>query len=510
MRAPAIVAVLAAAAAAAVFAIAHGGAGAQPRVERRPPVVILVLDEFPADTLIDPGGHIDAARYPNFAALAGTSTWFRNAHTVYDSTFKAVPAILDARLPRLGTAADVRSHQPSVFHLMHRLGYDVIKVESGTAVCPPFICPGARTRRPGVLKRLAGNGRPARLHKWIGAIRERPHPTFYLQHALLPHEPWIYLPSGHQSRPPGNDPIEGINRPEGFHDPRLTDHNHLRHLLQVGYVDRQIGLLMARMRQTGIFDHSLLIVVADHGISFEVGVRERRQVSESNFPQVAAVPFFVKRPNQHTGRIDDSLVRNIDVVPTVADVLGTQVFWRHDGRSVFDPVERAQDEIEIPRRDFSRVLTMGRDEFERRRAALREWRAHKYGTGLESELLFGDPWASAYRVGPHPELIGRRVSTAEVARSQDLDATIANADLFEDVEPWKQIQPTRVTGWLSGGQPGVLRDLAVAVNGRIAAVGRSFRLEGQSTEFFSLLVPESALRRGRNDVRLVAVPGRVG
>jgi sulfatase-like protein len=510
VRAPAIVAVLAVAAAAAVFAIAHGGAGAQPRVERRPQVVILVLDEFPADTLIDPGGHIDAARYPNFAALARTSTWFRNAHTVYDSTFKAVPAILDARLPRPGTAADVRSHQPSIFHLMHRLGYDVIKVESGTAVCPPFICPGARTRRPGVLKRLAGNGRPARLHKGMGAIRERPQPTFYLQHALLPHEPWIYLPSGHQSRPPGNDPIEGINRPEGFHDPRLTDHNHLRHLLQVGYVDRQIGLLMARMRQTGIFDRSLLIVVADHGISFEVGVRERRQVSESNFPQVAAVPFFVKRPNQDTGRIDDSLVRNIDVVPTVADVLGTQVWWRHDGRSVFDPVERAQDEIEIPRRDFSRVLTMGRDEFERRRAALREWRADKYGTGLESELLYGDPWASAYRVGPHPELIGQRVSAAEVARSQDLHATIANADLFEDVEPWEQIQPTRVTGSLSGGQPGVLRDLAVAVNGRIAAVGRSFRLEGQSTEFFSLLVPESVLRRGRNDVRLVAVPGRVG
>jgi sulfatase-like protein len=509
VRAPVLLAVLAAAAAAVAFAVAHGGAGAEPSAERRPPVVILVLDEFPADTLIDPGGHIDAARYPNFAALARTSTWFRNGHTVYDSTFKAVPAILDARLPQPGTAPDVRSHQPSIFHLMHRLGYDVLKVESGTALCPPYICPGARTRRPGVLKRLAGDGRPARLHRWIGAIRERPRPTFYLQHALLPHEPWIYLPSGRQSRPPGSDPIEGINRVEGFHDPRLTDHNHLRHLLQVGYVDRQLGLLMHRMRQTGIFDRTLLIVVADHGIAFEVGVRERRQISESNFPQVAAVPFFVKRPGQTTGRVDDSLVRNIDVVPTVADVLGTRVWWRHDGRSVFDPVERAQDEIEIPRRDFSRLVSMGRDEFERRRAALREWRAGKYGTGLESELLFGDPWASAYRMGPHPELIGRRVSAATVARSRSLHPTIANADLFEDVEPWQEIRPTRVTGRLSGGRPGILRDLAVAVNGRIAAVGRSFRLEGQPTEFFSLIVPESALRRGRNDVRLVAVPGRI-
>jgi len=177
---------------------------------------------------------------------------------------------------------------------------------------------------------------------------------------------------------------------------------------------------------------------------------------------------------------------------------------------VYDPAERAQQEIELPRRDFSRVLTMGKDEFERRRAALREWRARKYGTGLQSELLFGDPWASAYRVGPHPELIGRRVSAAVAARSRDLDYTTANADLFKDAQPWAEIWPTRVTGRLGGGQPGVLRDLAVAVNGRIAAVGRSFRLEGRPTEFFSLIVPESALRRGRNDVRLLEVPGRVG
>ena len=197
-------------------------------------------------------------------------------------------------------------------------------------------------------------------------------------------------------------------------------------------------------------------------------------------------------------------MRNIDVVPTIADVLGTRVWWRHDGRSVFDPAERAQDTIEIPRRDFSRVLTMGRAEFERRRAALRVWRARKYGTGLQSELLFGDPWASAYRIGPHPELIGRRVAGAAA-----VDGSIANADLLDDVEPSNQILPTRITGRLHGGRPGRLRDLAVAVNGRIAAVGRSFRLRGQSTEFFSMIVPETALRRGHNDVRLVVAPGRV-
>ena len=124
-------------------------------------MVVLIFDEFPLDTLLRPDGSIDAERYPNFADLAAHSTWFPNAFTIYDSTFKAVPAIMDAVLPRTGTAADFRSHPRSVYHLFDGLGYEVVDVESGEALCPPRICPGARTTRPGVLKRLAGGGRPA-------------------------------------------------------------------------------------------------------------------------------------------------------------------------------------------------------------------------------------------------------------------------------------------------------------------------------------------------------------
>jgi hypothetical protein len=505
-----LLALLAGAAVAVGYAVGQDDGDTKPKVsaERRPPVVIVVFDEFTSDTLIAPDGRIDATRYPNFAALARTSTWFRNAQTIYDSTFKAVPALLDARMPRSGTAPDVRSHQPSFFHLMDRLGYDVIKVESGTAVCPPRICPGARTRRPGVLKRLAGGGRPARLHRWIGAIRDRPRPTFYFHHALIPHEPWIYLPSGRQSRPDGEDPIRGINRPIGFHDQDLTNHNHLRHLLQVGYTDHELGLLIRRMRRTGIFDRALLVVTADHGYSFEVGVQERRQVSETNFEQIAAVPLFVKAPGQTEGRVDDSVVRTIDIVPTVADLLDTRLFWRNDGHSAFSAVTRERDRLSMSRRDFSRVITVTRDEFERRRHELRLWRARLFGTGPESQLIFGDPWASAYRVGPRPELLGRAVGRAAEARPSRVRAEVANAALVARVGRSDPILPTRVTGRLVGGPHGATRDLAVAVNGRIRATGRSFHLRGKRAEFFSLMVPESALRPGRNDVELLEVqPG---
>jgi hypothetical protein len=474
----------------------------------RPPVVILVFDEFPADALLGPDGRIDAERFPNFAALARISTWFPNAHTVFDSTFSSVPAILDGRLPRPGTAADVRSHQPSIFHLMDGLGYEIVKVESATAVCPPRICLGARARRPSVIDRLSGGGRPERLHRWIGAIRRRSRPTFYFQHTLLPHEPWIYLPSGRRTRPTGKDPIGSVNRWVGFHDPWLTEHNQMRHLLQVGYVDHELGRLLRRLRRTGLLRSSLLVVTADHGYSFDVGVRSRRKVTETNVEEIAPVPFFVKAPGQLEGAIDESLVRTVDVVPTVADLLGVRVGWPHDGRSAFSPATRKRSEVRITTRDFRRTIRIGREELERRRRAIRLARARTFGTGVESSLLFGDPWASVYRVGPNTELLDRPVGRVPVRRPEGVPVAVANAGLVRHVTFSGELLPTRVTGTLGRGHPGTLRDLAVAVNGRIRAVGRSFRLRFKRAEFFSLLVPEDSLRPGRNVVELFEVaPG---
>jgi Sulfatase len=473
--------------------------------ERRPPVVVVVFDEFPADDLLGPDGRIDAARFPNFARLASISTWFPNGHTVYDSTFKAVPSILDGRLPKPRTAPDVRSHKPSVYHLMDRLGYEVFKVESASAVCPPDICPGARTRRPGVLRRLAGGGRPARWHAWLGKIRRRPRPTFYFHHALLPHEPWIYLPSGRQSRPAGNDPVEGINKPPSFDDPGLSEHNHLRHLLQVGYADRQIGELLGRLRRTGQLREALLIVTADHGYSFSMGVESRRLLSEENVEEIAPVPFFVKAPGQTEGRVDDALVRNVDVVATIADLLNTRVHWRQDGHSAFSRRTARRGMVTVRTRDFAKVVRIGVPELERRREQWRRRWASLFGTGTGSQVLYGDPWAQAYRIGPHPELLDRRVEALEVLPDGGLDAEVANAELFEDVSPRAEIYPTRITGVLRGVPPDEHRELAVAVNGRIRAVGRSFDLWRKRREFFSFVVPESSLRRGRNEVELFEV-----
>jgi Sulfatase len=504
VRAPAVVLLVVLIGAAVAFAVDadHDELAA---ADVRPPIVVIVFDEFPTESLTTPSGEIDAVRYPNFAALAKTSTWFRNGYTIFDSTFKALPSILDGRMPADKTAADVRSHQPSVYHLMHRLGYDIVKVESATAVCPPWICEGTRTRRPGVLPRLAGRGRPARLHRWIGAIRDRDRPAFYFHHALLPHEPWLYLPSGRRNRPPGNDPIPGINKPHSFDDRELTLHNHLRHLLQVGYVDLEIGRLLRRLRRTRLLDEALIAVVADHGYSFALNVDSRRLVTPSNVEEIAPVPFFVKSPGQTEGKVDRSLVRTVDVVPTIAELLGTEVHWRHDGVSVFSRASREREFMSLRTRDFSRLVRIGPDALERRRAANRRRWADLYGTGASSEAAFGDPWAEAYRIGPHPELLDTPVSSLTVLPGEGIQAEVRNGSLVANVSTSGDLIPTRVTGRLFGVPPGRERDLAVAVNGRIRALTRSFHLWRASREYYSMLVPESALRDGFNRLELFEV-----
>ena len=65
--------------------------------------------------------------------------------------------------------------------------------------------------------------------------------------------------------------------------------------------------------------------------------------------------------------------------------------------------------------------------------------------------------------------------------------------------------PAQIAGDLTGARRRARRDLAVAVNGRIEAVGRTFHLTGDPREHYSLMVPEATLRDGRNAVEVFEV-----
>ena len=462
----------------------------------KPPVVMIVLDEFPTDALLGPDGRIDAGRYPNFARLAGTGTWFPNAHTVYDSTTKSVPAILDGKTPEQGVPGTFEGHPRTVFDLFGPRGYRIVSSEEATAVCPPRWCPGAEAKGPNILA-LLDAGRPERLRRFFRAIRPG-RPSFYFKHALLPHGPHLYLPSGKAARA-GADPLPDSESVPGFYDRHVTNYNQQRILLQIGFVDHEIGRMLDGMEKQGILDESLIVITADHGLSSQVGVDNRRVASEENVDEVAPVPLFIKAPGQSRGRTVRSYVGTTDVVPTIADVLGLRMPYRADGRSAFSETVRRRRSLVMVRRDFGADIKVPAKVLERRRRALLLDRLKRFGSG---------DWASLYTgVGPNRKLLGRAVAEPAPKRAGKVRATIAAARAVRAVRKRSVLLPTQVAGPVTGGDAGDRRDIAVAVNGRIEAVSRTFYLRGSRQESFAVNVPEVSLKPGRNRVEVFEVLG---
>jgi hypothetical protein len=135
-------------------------AGAPPvfTSEERPPIVWLVLDEFPLSTLIDERGQIDAERFPGFARLAERSHWFRNSSSNAFLTQYAVPSMLTGTRARSGQLPIYADHPRNLFTLVADQ-YEIWQYQVFTDLCPHEVCPESDQVLPqgGGLSRALGD-----------------------------------------------------------------------------------------------------------------------------------------------------------------------------------------------------------------------------------------------------------------------------------------------------------------------------------------------------------------
>jgi hypothetical protein len=318
-----------------------------------------------------------------------------------------------------------------------------------------------------------------------------------MKHALLPHGPWVYMPSGHLLRPEGPEFLPGMQTVPGFYDQYVTDHNEQRYLLQLGFVDRLLGRLVTRLKSQGMYDDTLIAVTADHGYAWQVGVPTRRSVNRSNVDELGPVPMFVKAPRQRRGRVDDALVQTLDVTPTIADVLNVPLGYRSDGSSAFSRTVRDRRVVSLTTRDFSSIVRVPAARWKARRQAIVRRRLAQLGSG---------DWASLYTsLGPHRELVGRSTSALGRASRGTVRASLVRASAYAHVSRASGVVQTQIAGRIQGSGGGARRDIAVAVNGRIEGVGRTFHLVGEAVESYAVLVPEASMREGRNVVEVFEV-----
>lgn len=120
-------------------------------------VVWLQLDEAPLWPLLRTDGTINEQRFPGFAALAESSTWYRNMLGLSQTTVDAVPAMLTGTEPVTGRAPTYWNHRRNVFSLMYgRRSLDVHEI--ATALCPKDACAKVSVSGNDGIANAAGNG----------------------------------------------------------------------------------------------------------------------------------------------------------------------------------------------------------------------------------------------------------------------------------------------------------------------------------------------------------------
>lgn len=519
------------------------------------PVVVVVLDELCGMTLENDEHQIDAARFPHFAELARDATWFRNATTVFPDTSQALPALLSGKRPATAWLPGPVDLPQNLFSVLKSAGdYDFAAFEPMSRLAPqnneqsdraveksspvvqmmsivptlarvflvhlapsdlqkqlPEVPPlwfglhdnssVDRGMRRGVFRYRWGDDRRSQFEHFINCVDDSTAPTLYFFHVLLPHVPWCYLPSGRRYLDEVADyELLDFDMHSGKMSFWGTDQLYVaqsqqRYLLQMQFIDQMLGKLVARLRGAGLYDKCLLVLTADHGVSFRVG-ESRRQVSQNNAADVMSIPLFIKLPGQETGAVNDRNVESIDLLPTIADVLRIKLPIPADGHSVFDdsrpePTQKTiypsvGERLSVP----ASVLND--------RTIVKEL-LERFGSSADPDGL--------YRIGPHPELIGRSIADLVMA---DAPATELELRRFETrySDDRNKLVPCYFEG--SVVSPRSIQEpvrIAVAVNGIIHGVTRTYEFD-RRREHWTAMVPEQAFRVGENDVQFYAISGQ--
>ncbi|MFT7484700.1 MAG: arylsulfatase A-like enzyme [Candidatus Paceibacteria bacterium] len=117
---------------------------------------------------------------------------------------------------------------------------------------------------------------------------------------------------------------------------------------ELGYVDSQIGRIVDYLKQTGQYDNTMIVVVADHGQGLSDGVENHDWLLHRLlYDWSLHVPLILKLPGHPGGLVVNELVRTVDVMPTILEHLDLAPPMGVDGRSVLPLVRGELDEPRI-------------------------------------------------------------------------------------------------------------------------------------------------------------------
>jgi hypothetical protein len=353
-------------------------------------VLHIVFDEFPLYSLLSDDGTINAERYPGFAALARESTWYRNNVAESNFTHQAVPAILASAIPQQEGGPFLTQYPKNIFTLFAGKT-SVGGIEPVTSLCPKSVCAGTdevnalfefsrfksfmrdasyvygqrvlppvlRKYVPSIEGTWGGFGAVANKFKEqfdVGALSqvdaiangtralvEDSQSRVQVVHALAPHAPWRITPD---DRVAPLSPSISTSNPESEDGVRDT---YQTFLYQVAAADNAIADVMSQLKKSGKWDKTMLVVTADHGISFVPTLPQRHTdfTEKETISDIYRIPTFIKYPQQSQAVVSDCAMSNLDLLPTIIETTGTNTSWLFGGKSVAQscPANRVREVV---------------------------------------------------------------------------------------------------------------------------------------------------------------------
>jgi hypothetical protein len=344
-------------------------------------------------------------------------------------------------------------------------------------------------------------GPPLGFPEFLDGLQPSAGPRLSYIHMLLPHRPWKYLPSGQrypETRRGLGFSSRSANWPGSMTWPKLALY---RHRLQLAYADRLLGQTLLTLQRRGLLDSSVLVVTADHGISFLPSTHPRVAVEES-LAQIMWVPLFIKAVGQQVGRVDERNWQHVDLLPTLADYARVKVPWRTDGRSVFAP----------PRTETTKRWYIVRDPAP---TVLTVTGPAAQAAALKGTLpahpdvqpkLGADPGEHLARLGLRPDLIGDRLADLPVSDAGGPPAQVKDLDLFKKVDLETGEVPALVVGQAPRGMAAGTH-LALALNGQVATVAEVAREGKDGALRFGGILPGELFTSGTNQLEVLEIDG---
>ncbi len=130
------------------------------------------------------------------------------------------------------------------------------------------------------------------------------------------------------------------------HPGKVTDRASMRRMIDgydmaVRYVDDQIAKIVDALKKAGVYDDTAIIISADHGENLgELGIYGDHGTADDT---TCRVPMIIKYPGGAEGVRNTQFHYNLDLAPTLMELLGgeKQPLW--DGESYADAIARGKD-----------------------------------------------------------------------------------------------------------------------------------------------------------------------